>query len=50
MCQGFSIRKPMLVASDCSQNVSSLVSTFISNVAMLPGIAFTVACPAGTAS
>ncbi len=41
-CQGFSIRKPTLVAKTCAQSVGSFP-----NVAMSAGLEFSVSCPAG---
>jgi hypothetical protein len=47
-CQGFSVRKPTLVATDCAQTLAALGGAF-EGVAMAPGLAFAVSCPAGCA-
>jgi hypothetical protein len=41
-CQGFSVRKPTLVANSCAQTLNSFP-----NVAMSVGLEFSVSCPAG---
>jgi hypothetical protein len=47
-CQGFSVRKPTLVATDCAQTLAALSGAF-EGVAMAPGLVFAVSCPAGCA-
>ena len=46
-CQGFTVRKPTLVATDCAQNLTALGA--FETIALVPGLSFAVSCPAGCA-